>query len=142
MQFPSSSLRARAIMDLYIASKSDRADIAKVGRSNDANARCATLQASQPFRVTPSAIFPGMGHCEAEVHRALREYRVEDGPSREWFACPLPEAVRLVADVLYPIDRDLPRPEVRDLPSVELVKEWVEGNSVPTTYHEASWRRT
>ena len=127
-------------MDLYIASKSDRADIVKIGRSNNPTARCASLQESQPFRVVPSVVFAGMGQYEAEVHQALKRRRVDEGPSREWFACELPEAIRLVTDVLYPNDPKASR-KVNGTwePSfVERVKDWIEQNTMPTNYREAS----
>ena len=125
-------------MDLYIVSKSDRDDMVKVGKSNDVNARCKQLQTAQPFRVKPCVVYHGMGHVETEVHQALEEYRVKDGPSREWFACSLPVAIRIVNDVLYPLDQELHRPKARDLPTAELVRAWVEGNTIPATHDEAS----
>ena len=44
-------------MDLYIATRSDRGDIVKIGRSGDVRARCAALQTSQAFWVEPAVIF-------------------------------------------------------------------------------------
>ena len=43
---------------LYIATTSHRDDIVKVGKSDDPDARCKQLQASQPFYAQPAATLP------------------------------------------------------------------------------------
>jgi hypothetical protein len=91
-------------MDLYIATRSDRGDIVKIGRSSDARARCTALQASQAFWVEPTVIFTGQGFRETEIHQALKKRRVEGVPSREWFNYTLADAVQAVGGQLYAAD--------------------------------------
>ena len=88
-------------MDLYIATRSDRGDIVKIGRSNDARARCTALQASQAFWMEASVIFTGQGFRETEIHQALKKRRVEGVPSREWFNYTLVDAVQAVSGQLH-----------------------------------------
>ena len=82
--------------DLYIATRSDRSDIVKVGRSANVKQRCSALSASQCFKVTPSHIYPGCGGLEKIVHEALQRYRIDGGSGREWFRLTPREAKAMV----------------------------------------------
>lgn len=82
--------------DLYIATRSDRPDICKVGRSYDVKKRCATLSASQCFTIDPAHVYPGGGDYEKDVHIALREHRVGGGSSREWFKLSAADAKKII----------------------------------------------
>ena len=85
---------------LYIATTSHRDDIVKVGRSDDPDARCRQLQASQPFYVQPAATLPFCGKFEGAVHQRLRCSRVNDGPGREWFRVTVAEALQAAWGVM------------------------------------------
>ena len=82
--------------DLYLASRSDRSDILKIGRSNNPEARCERLQASHVFYVGLVAAFPGAGDLESAVHEILTGRRVLGGPGREWFYVTPDEALAAV----------------------------------------------
>jgi hypothetical protein len=82
--------------DLYVASRSDRSDILKIGRSSNPEARCERLQASQVFYVGLVATFPGAGDLEPVVHEILAGRRVLGGPGREWFYVTTDEALAAV----------------------------------------------
>jgi len=82
--------------DLYGASRSDRSDILKIGRSGNPGARCERLQASQIFYVGLVATFPGAGDLETVVHEILASRRVLGGPGREWFYVTPDEALAAI----------------------------------------------
>ena len=82
--------------DLYLASRIDRSDILKIGRSSNPEARCERLQASQAFFVRLVAAFPGAGDLEHAVHEILAGRRVLGGPGREWFFVTTDEALAAV----------------------------------------------
>jgi len=82
--------------DLYVATRSDRSDILKIGRSSNPEARCERLQASQVFYVSLVATFPGAGDLEPVVHEILAGRRVLGGPGREWFYVTPDEAMAAV----------------------------------------------
>ena len=86
--------------DLYLAIRSDRRGIVKIGRSNDPYRRCDALASSHCFRVQPTVIYPGAGSCEGAVHSVLDSKRVEGGPGRAWFAVTLQEASNAVHQCL------------------------------------------
>ena len=86
--------------DLYLAMRSDRRGIVKIGRSNDPYRRCDALASSHCFRVQPAVIYPGAGSCEGAVHSVLDSKRVEGGPGREWFAVTLQEASNAIHQCL------------------------------------------
>ena len=88
--------------DLYLAIRSDRRGIVKIGRSDNPYRRCDSLAASHCFRVLPAVVYPGAGSCEAAVHSVLGSTRVEGGPGREWFAVTLKQASDAVHDCLPP----------------------------------------
>jgi len=88
--------------DLYVASRSDRADILKIGRSNNPEARCERLQASQTFYVRLVATFPGAGDLEPKVHERLASRRVLGGPGREWFFVTADEAMTAIGQAEEP----------------------------------------
>ena len=79
--------------DLYLASRSDRSDILKIGRSSNPEARCERLQASQTFYVRLVATFPGAADREHAVYERLAGRRVLGGPGREWFFVTTDEAL-------------------------------------------------
>jgi hypothetical protein len=86
--------------DLYIASRSDRSDIVKIGRSGNVKRHCSALSASQCFKVRPTHVYPNCGGFEKAVHDALARYRVEGGSGREWFNISATAARRIVDDIL------------------------------------------
>ena len=65
-------------MDLYLATRSDAPHLLKIARSSNAHSRCHQLQNGHCFRIHVLAIFGGMGACEAPVHRALKQYRLDN----------------------------------------------------------------
>ena len=95
--------------DLYIATRSDRPDIVKVGRSCNVTKRCATLSASQCFNVHPAHVYPGCGEYEKAVHEALGRHRVQGGRGIEWFGVSASEA-RDIVDAILPNKREAERP--------------------------------
>ena len=82
--------------DLYVASRSDRSDILKIGRSSNPESRCERLQASHIFYVGLVATFPGAGDLEPAVHEILVSRRVLGGPGREWFYVTSDEALAAI----------------------------------------------
>ena len=92
--------------DLYIATRSDRGDIVKIGRSYSVGKRCAALSASQCFRVRAAYVYPGCGAHEKGVHEALRHLRVAGGSGSEWFQLKAEQA-REVVDRLVRPNREL-----------------------------------
>ena len=90
--------------DLYIATRSDRSDIVKVGRSANVKQRCSTLSASQCFKVTPSHVYPGCGGLEKAVHEALQRHRVDGGSGKEWFRLTAAEAKCVVDSIKAEVD--------------------------------------
>ena len=100
--------------DLYIAVRSDTAEVGKVGRSDDVYRRCAEVAAGQCFRVRPLAIFPGAGEYETQAHVKLRPLLVTEGPSREWFHASLAEVCEVVSTCIAG-DRPLPIEPPREM---------------------------
>ena len=96
--------------DLYIATRSDRSDIVKVGRSANVKRRCSALSASQCFKVHPTHVYPGCGGYEKAVHEALQRYRMEGGSGREWFKISAPDA-RSIVDSILPGKRKADEPK-------------------------------
>ena len=88
--------------DLYVASRSDRDDMLKVGRSGNPEARCERLQASQAFFVRLVATFPGAGNLEQKVHERLASRRVLGGPGREWFFASVDEVLTAIGQAEKP----------------------------------------
>ena len=92
--------------DLYIATRSDRGDIVKIGRSYNVGKRCAALSTSQCFRVRAMHVYPGCGAHEKGIHEALRHLRVSGGSGAEWFQLTAEQA-REVVDGLVRPNREL-----------------------------------
>ena len=90
--------------DLYIATRSDRPDIVKVGRSANAKQRCSALSASQCFTVSPSHVYPGCGGLEKAVREALQRHRIDGGSGREWFRLTAAEAKCVVDRIKAEVD--------------------------------------
>ena len=86
--------------DLYIATRSDRSDIVKVGRSCDVKKRCANLSSSQCFTVNALYVYKGCGEHEKAVHRELQRHRIEGGSGTEWFKITAIEAHVIVNRLL------------------------------------------
>ena len=82
-------------MDLYLATRSDAPHLLKIGRSSNARSRCSQLENGHCFRIHVLAIFRGMGACEAPVHRALKECRLDNS---EWFATDMLTAVETIQE--------------------------------------------
>ena len=87
--------------DLYLMSLSLLHGVVKVGRSKSPTQRALQLQESGPFWIFPEVIWINRGQHEKLVHDALRAYRIEDAPSREYFRLPIKTASDLVEQVLY-----------------------------------------
>jgi hypothetical protein len=99
---------------LYVATRSDNPAILKVGRSDDPDRRCASLQSSHCFEVKPLAVWPGAGVHETAVHRALSDLR-EPGPGREWFRARPSRVYEAVASAMA--ERERSRSPRREQPS-------------------------
>ena len=83
-------------MDLYLATRSDAPPhLLKIGRSSNARSRCCQLQHGHCFKIKVIAIFGGMGACEKPVHRALKDYRVDNS---EWFTIDMLTAVEAIQE--------------------------------------------
>ena len=81
--------------DLYLATRSDAPHLLKIGRSSNARSRCRQLQHGHCFKIAVIAIFRGMGACEKPVHRALKDYRIDNS---EWFTIDMLTAVEAIQD--------------------------------------------
>ena len=86
--------------DLYIATRSDRSDIVKIGRSCDVKKRCANLSSSHCFTVNALYVYKGCGEHEKAVHRELQRHRIEGGSGTEWFKITAIEAHVIVNRLL------------------------------------------
>ena len=64
----------------------------KIGRPN-VKRRRDNLQQTQNFYMVVHAVFPGRGHLEHQFHAMFASRRVQNVPSREWFAMSPKEAV-------------------------------------------------
>ena len=87
--------------DLYLMSISLLPGVIKVGRSKCPTQRALQLQESSPFWVFPQIVWVDRGADEKRVHGALRAFRIEDAPSREYFRLPIKSGSDLVEQVLY-----------------------------------------
>ena len=87
--------------DLYLMSISLLPGVIKLGRSKCPTQRALQLQESSPFWVFPQVVWVDRGYDEKRVHSALRAYRIEDAPSREYFRLPIKSGVDLVEQILY-----------------------------------------
>jgi hypothetical protein len=88
--------------DLYIATRSDRGDIVKIGRSYNVRKWCAALSTSQCFRVSAAHVYPGCGAHERGVHEALQHLRVTGGSGAEWFQLTAEQARDVVDRIVCP----------------------------------------
>ena len=82
-------------MDFCLATRSDAPHLLNIGRSSNAHSRCRQLQHGHCFRIHVLAIFGGMGACEAPVHRALKEYSIDNS---EWFTTDMLTAVETIQE--------------------------------------------
>ena len=87
--------------DLYLMSISLLPGVVKIGRSKCPTQRALQLQESSPFWVFPQVVWVNRGTDEKKVHDALRPYRIEDAPSREYFRLPIKAGADLVEQILY-----------------------------------------
>lgn len=87
--------------DLYVSRNPRIPGEVKVGRSQDPQARAASMSAAQNFHIEVVATFPGLGHLEKEVHRILAPQRV-DAPGREWFSVSVAFAMAAVTEARRP----------------------------------------
>ena len=94
-------IEASGADDLYLMSLSVLDGIIKIGRSKSPTQRALQLQESSPFWVFPQVIWVNRGSDEKRVHEALRAYRIEDAPSREYFRLPIKAGSDLVEQTLY-----------------------------------------
>ena len=74
-------------------SNSVDSSILKIGRSNDAHQRAASLQAGMWFKIKVRAIFDDLGDLEKAAHSALADRRVAN---TEWFRVSFEEAVGVI----------------------------------------------
>ena len=112
--------------DLYIATRSDRPDIVKVGRSNNPHRRCATLSACHCFVVQPMHIYKGYGGHETRVHGELARFRLTGGSGREWFAVSL-DVAKSILDHALCVKGDFVRPGVRRMTDADVLAEICRG---------------
>ena len=91
----------KRMADLYIASRSDKPNVYKIGKSSNTLSRCKQLQRGHCFKIYVNAILEFKGDCEKTVHKALRQYQV--GHS-EWFDVDL-ETVLETAEQAQPAQR-------------------------------------
>ena len=94
-QIPTNQKR---MADLYIASRSDKPNVYKIGKSSNTLSRCKQLQRGHCFKIYVNAILESKGSCEKSIHRALREYQIGDS---EWFDIDL-DTVLVTADQAQP----------------------------------------
>ena len=92
--------------DLYLMSISLLPGVVKIGRPRCPTQRALQLQESCPFWVFPQVVWVDRGSDEKSVHCALRPYRIEDAPSREYFRLPIKSGADLVEQVLYADNSD------------------------------------
>ena len=95
--------------DLYLMSISLLPGVIKLGMSKCPTQRALQLQESSPFWVFPQVFWVDRGSDEKSVHCALRPYRIEDAPSREYFRLPIKSGTDLVEQVLYADSSDEPK---------------------------------
>ena len=93
-------VETRQTDDLYLMSIS-LLPVVKIGRSKCPTQRALQLQESSPFWVFPQVVWVNRGTDEKKVHDALRPYRIEDAPSREYFRLPIKAGADLVEQILY-----------------------------------------
>ncbi len=74
--------------------------VVKIGRSKSSTQRALQLQESSPFWVFPQIVWVDRGADEKRVHTALRVYRIEDAPSREYFRLPIKSGADLVEQIV------------------------------------------
>ena len=92
--------------DLYCMSLSLMPDIVKIGRSKNPTQRALELQTSAPYWVFPAIVWVRRGDDEGKVHEALRPYRLEHAPSREYFRVNLKRGSDIVEQVIHRDDRN------------------------------------
>jgi len=85
---------------LYIAKRSDAPGLLKIGRSNNPAARLVQLQTGHCFNMVPVTIFPGLGHMESAIQRALRPSRIDTGYGREWFEASTADVLNIIGNRL------------------------------------------
>ena len=115
-------------MDLYIAARSDRSDILKIGRSDDEPRRCRQVGQRHRCTVTPLVTFHNKGEWERRVHDVLRHRMVRIGHEREWFRASLSDAIAVVSLVIH----DPPAPMInadRLLQSIQPVRTASKGST-------------
>ena len=93
-------VETRQTDDLYLMSIS-LLPVVKIGRSKCPTQRALQLQESSPFWVFPQVVWVNRGTDEKRVHDALRPYRIEDAPSREYFRLPIKAGADFVEQILY-----------------------------------------
>lgn len=67
-------------MHLYLI-QSDKTGSIKIGRSDHPQIRLKQLQTGAAFELKLLAIIDGAGHLEKQIHKQLKEYRLQG----EWF---------------------------------------------------------
>ncbi|MFX4226599.1 MAG: GIY-YIG nuclease family protein [Porticoccaceae bacterium] len=79
--------------------------VVKIGRSKCPTQRALHLQESSPSWVFPQVVWVRRGPDEKSVHGALRPYRIDDAPSREYFRLPIKAGADL-EQILYAVSSD------------------------------------
>jgi hypothetical protein len=83
-------------MDLFVATRSDRADLLMVGSSANAYKSCELLQRGYCLTVDPVVIFCGAGEYESVVRRAIEQWKYVGG----WCEMTLGEACGVICRTL------------------------------------------
>ena len=88
-------------MDLYIAERSDRSDIVKIGRSDDVPRRCREIGTRRHCTVPPLVTFHHKGEWERRAHDVLRHRMMRIGQEREWFRASWSDTIAAVSLVIH-----------------------------------------
>ena len=115
--------------DLYCMSLSLMPDIIKIGRSKCPMQRAIELQTSMCFWVYPSIVWLRRGEDEQKVHEQLRQYRIENAPSREYFKIPLKQGSDIVEHTLYADNAETKKKECNTTESLGRVSESIQSNN-------------
>ena len=76
-------------------------NMVKIGRSHHPQERACALQSAMPFHLKVVLVYYGCGYREHEIHEALKEFRVEGVPGKEWFRLDVPTAYQEIGKVLF-----------------------------------------
>ena len=83
--------------------------LVKIGRSHDPQQRASDLHSAMPFYIEIYAVFWGKGTEEKNVHNALRLFKLDRCPGKEWFVLQPKDAIYAVAKALEQSPAEPPR---------------------------------